>query len=81
MTAGSMSAWAKRWHPDRYQEIADYLNQDPKSLFMDFERPLTHVEKTQGYDALMDAVRNANIRTAEHKGFLTCLLASDSCDA
>src|SRR5688500_4274646 len=37
ITADSMRSFARRRFPDKYQDLSDYLERDPESVFMDFE--------------------------------------------
>lgn len=74
ITAESMRSFARRRRPGAYQEMSDYLDDDPASVFIDFEDILRAVEKNQAYQALMDCAKLAGIASVEQKGFISCLL-------
>lgn len=74
ITPDAMKAFCRRWHPDRYDEMVEYVKQNPESLFMDFEDILQAVEQLPAYESLIEAARLGGISSPEHRGFLTCLL-------
>lgn len=74
LTPASMKRFAARWFPDKYRELAEYVQEHPESLFIDFEDILDAVERVGGYASLLRAARIGGIASAEHKGFLTVLL-------
>jgi hypothetical protein len=74
ITAESMRDFTRRRHPEQYAELDDYLKSNPESLFIDFEQVLEGMERTQAYDALMNAAKQSNFDSVEHKSFLTVML-------
>ena len=70
ITAESMVDWCQRWHPAKAQELANYVRDNPDSLYLDFEPTLHGLERLNGYDAIMEAARHERILSAAHKGFL-----------
>lgn len=74
ITPDAMKAFCRRWHPDRYDDMVEYVKQNPESLFMDFEDILQAVEQLPAYESLIEAARLGGISSPEHRGFLTCLL-------
>ena len=74
ITPDAMKAFCRRWHPDKYDDMAKYVKENPESLFLDFEDILQAVEQIAGYKSLIEAARLGGISSPEHRGFLTCLL-------
>jgi hypothetical protein len=74
ITPDAMKAFCRRWHPDRYNDISEFINANPESIFMDFEDILQAVEQMPAYESLIEAARLGGISSPEHRGFLTCLL-------
>ena len=74
ITPDAMKAFCSRWHPDRYDDMAEYVKKNPESLFMDFEDILQAVEQMPAYESLIESARLGGISSPEHRGFLTCLL-------
>jgi hypothetical protein len=74
ITVPSMLRFSRRYYPDHYEELRQYVAEHPESLYLDFEATLTGVEQTDGYDALMRAAKIGGIASTPHKGFLACLL-------
>jgi hypothetical protein len=74
ITAESMKSFCKRRHPDKYADFCKYVDEHPESLWLDFEQILTGMEKTEAYEALMQAAKVRGLESVMHKGFLTNLL-------
>lgn len=74
VTPASMKRFCKRWYPMEYDALARDIDQNPESLYIDFEDILTGIERTAAYDAVMQAARIGGVASPEHKGFLACAL-------
>jgi hypothetical protein len=74
ITADAMKNFCRRWFPGESDNLAQYVNEHPESLWMDFEDILTAIEERGGYDSLIQAARSTGLSSPEHKGFLTCVL-------
>lgn len=73
MTPDSMKRFCRRWFPEKYAEVAQYINEHPDTLTMDFENILGGTEK-HGHGFLLDAARYGGFSSVQHKGFVTCLV-------
>jgi hypothetical protein len=74
ITPDAMKKFCRRRFPQEYERLSARVADHPESLWMDFEDILSGVEGIAGYEALMDAARRGSFVSAEHKGFITCLL-------
>jgi hypothetical protein len=74
ITPESMKSFCRRWDPSKYEELSEYVTVHPETLYLDFESILTGVEESEAYRSLLETARLGDIPSAEHKGFLTCLL-------
>lgn len=74
ITPDAMKRFCKRWFPAEYENIVQYVEEDPSTLYMDFEEILAGIEDKGGYNCLMEAARVCGISNPEHKGILTCVL-------
>jgi hypothetical protein len=74
ITPESLLQFSLRHYPDRHEELKGYISEHPESLYLDFEQTLTGVERLQGYDAIMRAVKLGGLESPAHKGFLACAL-------
>ena len=74
ITPDSMMRFCKRWYPSEYRNLEEYVQKNPETLYMDFEDILAGIEEKGGYDALIEAVKNGNLSSVQHKGFLTCVI-------
>jgi hypothetical protein len=74
VTPDAMKQFCKKRFPEQYEKLACYVDENPESLFMDFEGTLTGVEHKGGYDLLIEAAMLGDFSSSEHKGFITCLL-------
>lgn len=74
ITPESMKSFCLRWYPDKFDELAAYVEKNPETLFMDFEDILQGVEQAVRYDGLLEAARIGGFSSNEHRGFVMCLL-------
>ncbi len=74
ITPEAMKAFCRRWYPEKYDEMAEYVKAHPESLYLDFEDILQAMEQLDPYESLIEAARLGGISSPEHRGFLTCLL-------
>ena len=71
ITPESMKAFCRRWYPNEYKHISEYVSKNPETLFMDFEDTLTAIERLEIYSSIMDAARKGEVSSTIHKGFLS----------
>jgi hypothetical protein len=70
MTADSLKRFYKKNRPQEYAGFCRYVDQNPESLYIDFEDILSAMEHMEGYRALMTAARMGGTSSATHKGYL-----------
>jgi hypothetical protein len=74
VTTDSMKAFCRRWHPDKYDVMAAYVEEHPESLYLNFEDILQATAQIARYESLIEAARLGGISSPAHRAFLTCLL-------
>ena len=74
ITPESAKRFCARWYPDRYDAFCRDIASHPETVYMDFEDILLGMEAQGGYSSLMEAAKLGNLKSVEHKGFLTCWL-------
>ena len=77
MTPDSMRRFCQRWFPERSVEVAQYIDEHPDGLTMDFENILGGTEK-HGHGFLLDAARYGGFSSVQHKSFVTCLVITQA---
>lgn len=66
--------FARRYHPDRYQDFVRDNANAPYPVFIDFEETLSGLEKSPAYRALLAVARRGRIQSAEEKANLGCFV-------
>lgn len=74
MTPESMKDFCRRRFPEEYKKVAQYVDENPEALVMDFENILRGVESPHGHEHFLDAAKQGDFGSAEHKGFVSVLL-------
>lgn len=74
ITAESAKAYVSRAFPDELHEWVKVLNENPETVYLDFEDLLSGMEGQHAYLALMKASMRGGLESAEHKGFICCFL-------
>ena len=74
ITPESMKNFCKKYHPAKYDEFCQYIEDHPDSLYIDFEDILQGTENNAGYSSLIESIRIGGLSSVEHKGFLACIL-------
>lgn len=74
ITPVAMKRFCKRWFPNEYEGLSRYVEENPETLYMDFEDILEGIEEKGRYDCLIEAARVGGLSSTEHKGFITCIL-------
>jgi hypothetical protein len=74
ITPDSMKSFCRRWYPSEYEGLAEYVDRNPETLYLDFEDTLEGLERIGVYRSLMRAARIGGISSVCHNGFLTCAL-------
>lgn len=67
-------AFARRYHPDRYDEFLVENRSAPYPLIIDFETVFTGIEQSPAYDTLLKVIRCQEIATAEDKANLAAFV-------
>jgi hypothetical protein len=66
--------FARRYHPDDYENFVRANDSDTYPVFIDFEQILTELEKLPPYEILMKVAQRGRIESAEEKANLGCFL-------
>lgn len=74
ITPDAMKDFCRRRYPKEYESLAEYVDKNPETLSLDFEDILEWIENKCGYDSLLEVARVGNLSSAEHRGFLICVL-------
>lgn len=74
MSSESMKDFCRRRFPEDYPYVAQYINENPETLIMDFEHILRSMEEMHGVRHLIHAAATGGFSSVEHKGFIACLL-------
>jgi hypothetical protein len=74
ITCEAAEAFARRYHPDKYERFrADNQSAD-YPLLLDFENVFSGLEGSPAYGALRTVIRREEIASAEEKAFLACFI-------
>jgi hypothetical protein len=74
MSPESMKEFCRRRFPQEYAKVAEYIDENPDTLIMDFEHILRSLEEMHGIKHLIQAAMLDGFSSTEHKGFIACLL-------
>jgi hypothetical protein len=74
VTREDADAFARRYHPDSYEDFLLNNRLAPYPLIIDFESVFTGIEHSPAYDTLLKVIRNQEIATAEDKANLAAFL-------
>jgi hypothetical protein len=75
ITRKSAEDFAKRHHPDEFEEFLRANATADYPVFIDFENVLTGMEHSAAYQTLMAVAKVQRIRSAMDRGFLACFVA------
>lgn len=66
--------FAKRYHPDRYENFILENEKTDYPVYIDFEEILTELEKMPPYKVLLSVAQKRQIESVEEKAFLGCFI-------
>ncbi len=74
ITPESAKDFCKRRFPSEYERLERYVNENPETVYLDFEDVLRGMEAVGTYECVLEAARSGGLSSTEHKGFVTCVL-------
>jgi hypothetical protein len=66
--------FARRHHPDRYEQFLRENAEAPYPVYIDFEQILSALEKMPPYQVVLNVARRGRIESAEEKAYLGCFV-------
>jgi Protein of unknown function (DUF4238) len=70
----AVEEFARRYHPDRYEQFVRDNADATYPVFIDLEQLLSRLETLPPYQVLLDVVRRVRIETPEEKVYLGCFV-------
>lgn len=74
ITRAAAEDFARRYHPDKYDQFLQDSQSAPYPVFIDFENVFTGLETSAAYGTLLTVIRREEIASAEEKAFLACFV-------